>query len=245
MFAETERDLKQLVGIKHADAYFATVMTATGTGANEACLLALEPLGKGLILNNGFFARARRRSGEAERHRASRCSSRRRIARSIPRRRGAARRATRRSSGCSSSATRRAPACATRSRRSAGRASSAAACVAADVISSAYAYPIDSRPSQVDLVDRIVARRRSWRRRASASCSRRRRRSPRSKRGRPPARLLPRRRRRVREAGQPSRSRGSRSRSRSTPRSTPRARTCARSGIDAPHGAHPAPDDRR
>jgi 2-aminoethylphosphonate-pyruvate transaminase len=56
MFAETERDLKRLVGIRQPDAYFATQLTATGTGANEACLLALEPLGKGLVANNGFFA---------------------------------------------------------------------------------------------------------------------------------------------------------------------------------------------
>lgn len=55
MFAATERDLKALVGIQRQDAYFSTVMTATGTGANESCLLALEPLGKGLICNNGFF----------------------------------------------------------------------------------------------------------------------------------------------------------------------------------------------
>ncbi len=56
MFAETERDLKRLVGIRQPDAYFATQLTATGTGANEACLLALEPLGKGLVASNGFFA---------------------------------------------------------------------------------------------------------------------------------------------------------------------------------------------
>lgn len=56
MFAETERALKRLVGIRSPDAYFATQLTATGTGANEACLLALEPLGKGLVVNNGFFA---------------------------------------------------------------------------------------------------------------------------------------------------------------------------------------------
>jgi 2-aminoethylphosphonate-pyruvate transaminase len=56
MFTETERDLKRLIGIRDEGAYFATQMTATGTGANEACLLALEPLGKGLIANNGFFA---------------------------------------------------------------------------------------------------------------------------------------------------------------------------------------------
>jgi 2-aminoethylphosphonate-pyruvate transaminase len=55
MFGKTERDLKQLVGIKSLDAYFATQLTATGTGANEACLLALEGLGKGLIVTNGFF----------------------------------------------------------------------------------------------------------------------------------------------------------------------------------------------
>jgi 2-aminoethylphosphonate-pyruvate transaminase len=55
MFGKTERDLKQLVGIKAEGAYFATQLTATGTGANEACLLALEPLGRGLIVTNGFF----------------------------------------------------------------------------------------------------------------------------------------------------------------------------------------------
>ncbi|MBA3391928.1 MAG: alanine--glyoxylate aminotransferase family protein [Deltaproteobacteria bacterium] len=55
MFAETERDLKKLVGIADADGYFATIMTATGTGANEACLFALEPHGKGLLISNGFF----------------------------------------------------------------------------------------------------------------------------------------------------------------------------------------------
>jgi 2-aminoethylphosphonate-pyruvate transaminase len=56
MFKETEVLLKQLIGIERADDYYATIMTATGTGANEACLLAFEPLGKGLIVNNGFFA---------------------------------------------------------------------------------------------------------------------------------------------------------------------------------------------
>lgn len=55
MFAETERELKHFVGIQRPDDYFATVATTTGTGANEACLLALQPLGKGLICNNGFF----------------------------------------------------------------------------------------------------------------------------------------------------------------------------------------------
>jgi 2-aminoethylphosphonate-pyruvate transaminase len=56
MFKETEVLLKQLIGIKNADDYYATVMTATGTGVNEACMLAFEPLGKGLIIENGFFA---------------------------------------------------------------------------------------------------------------------------------------------------------------------------------------------
>ncbi len=55
MLATTERDLKQLLGIRDPGSYFATVLTATGTGANEACLLALEPLGKGLVVENGFF----------------------------------------------------------------------------------------------------------------------------------------------------------------------------------------------
>lgn len=55
MFADNERDVKHLVGIQETDAYFSTVITSTGTGANEACLLALEGFGKGLIVRNGFF----------------------------------------------------------------------------------------------------------------------------------------------------------------------------------------------
>jgi 2-aminoethylphosphonate-pyruvate transaminase len=55
MFTETEHELKALLGIRELGAYHATVMTTTGTGANEACLLALEGTGKGLILENGFF----------------------------------------------------------------------------------------------------------------------------------------------------------------------------------------------
>jgi 2-aminoethylphosphonate-pyruvate transaminase len=55
MFADTERDLKRLVGIQRPDDWFATLQTSTGTGANEACLLAFEGLGKGLIAKNGFF----------------------------------------------------------------------------------------------------------------------------------------------------------------------------------------------
>jgi 2-aminoethylphosphonate-pyruvate transaminase len=55
MTVETERDCKKLLGIKNADAYHATLMTATGTGANEGCMLAFEGLGKGLIPYNGWF----------------------------------------------------------------------------------------------------------------------------------------------------------------------------------------------
>jgi 2-aminoethylphosphonate-pyruvate transaminase len=55
MFADTERDLKKLIGIRAGDDYFATLQTTTGTGANEAVLLAFEGLGKGLIVTNGFF----------------------------------------------------------------------------------------------------------------------------------------------------------------------------------------------
>jgi len=55
MVTETEAQLKQFVGIQKPNDYFATVMTTTGTGANEACILAMQPLGKGLICNNGFF----------------------------------------------------------------------------------------------------------------------------------------------------------------------------------------------
>ena len=55
MFAETEQALKRLVGIQQPDEWFATHLTGTGTGANEAVMLALEPLGRGLIATNGFF----------------------------------------------------------------------------------------------------------------------------------------------------------------------------------------------
>ena len=55
MFARSEADLKQLIGIRTPEDYFVTMMTATGTGANEACLLALAALGPGVIVSNGFF----------------------------------------------------------------------------------------------------------------------------------------------------------------------------------------------
>lgn len=55
MFAATERDLKKLIGIRASGDYFATIQTTTGTGANEGCIFALEPHGKGLLVTNGFF----------------------------------------------------------------------------------------------------------------------------------------------------------------------------------------------
>ncbi|HXU01168.1 MAG TPA: aminotransferase class V-fold PLP-dependent enzyme, partial [Polyangia bacterium] len=54
--ADIERDVVALLGIRDPAAYQAAVFTATGTGANEACLLALSGLGPGLIAANGFFA---------------------------------------------------------------------------------------------------------------------------------------------------------------------------------------------
>lgn len=55
MFAATERDVKSLVGIQDGAAYHATMLVSTGTGAVESCLEALAPLGKGLVVRNGFF----------------------------------------------------------------------------------------------------------------------------------------------------------------------------------------------
>ena len=54
--ADIERDVVGLLGIRDPAAYQAAVFTATGTGANEACLLALAGTGPGLIAANGFFA---------------------------------------------------------------------------------------------------------------------------------------------------------------------------------------------
>ncbi len=55
MFVENQRDLKYLLGITHPAAYFVTILLASGTGANEACMHALGSLGLGVILRNGFF----------------------------------------------------------------------------------------------------------------------------------------------------------------------------------------------
>jgi len=53
---EIEREIPRLLGIRDAAAYRTAIFTATGTGANEACLLALAGTGPGLIVSNGFFA---------------------------------------------------------------------------------------------------------------------------------------------------------------------------------------------
>ena len=55
MLRETEHDVKTLLGIRQPDDYIAALLTATGTGANEGCMLAFERLGKGLIPYNGWF----------------------------------------------------------------------------------------------------------------------------------------------------------------------------------------------
>lgn len=55
MLETTESDLKSLIGIAEPGAFFATQITSTGTGANEACLLAVAGLGRGAILSNGWF----------------------------------------------------------------------------------------------------------------------------------------------------------------------------------------------
>jgi len=55
MFRATQEDLKSLLGIREPEAWTTAILTTTGTGANEACLLALSGAGRGLIVENGFF----------------------------------------------------------------------------------------------------------------------------------------------------------------------------------------------
>lgn len=55
MMASTDAALKRLLGIARPDDYLTAVMTATGTGVNEGCLFAMAPLGRGLVVTNGFF----------------------------------------------------------------------------------------------------------------------------------------------------------------------------------------------
>ncbi|MEZ4361766.1 MAG: aminotransferase class V-fold PLP-dependent enzyme [Kofleriaceae bacterium] len=52
---EIQSDLAHLLRLRRPEDYFAAILTCTGTGANEGCLQALSGLGAGLILNNGFF----------------------------------------------------------------------------------------------------------------------------------------------------------------------------------------------
>lgn len=55
MFAEIQVTMSELLGLRNPADYFAAILTTTGTGANEGCLQALAGLGTGLILRNGFF----------------------------------------------------------------------------------------------------------------------------------------------------------------------------------------------
>jgi 2-aminoethylphosphonate-pyruvate transaminase len=55
MFGEIQRDLGYLLGLRQPSDYFAAMLTCTGTGANEGCLQAFAGLGTGLILSNGWF----------------------------------------------------------------------------------------------------------------------------------------------------------------------------------------------
>lgn len=55
MFAETVARLKALVGLRDGAPYDVALVTATGTGTNEAALLALARLGRGAVATNGFF----------------------------------------------------------------------------------------------------------------------------------------------------------------------------------------------
>ena len=151
MFADTERDLKRLVGIRSPDSYFATIMTATGTGANEACILALEGLGKGLLCSNGFFGdrvidQATQdgiddRGPQEPPRSAARPRGDRRRARRGPVDQVGVLRQPRDPHGPEEPVRGDRPACKSRGRM-----------VAADAISSAYAYAIDIEASQCDLV---------------------------------------------------------------------------------------------
>lgn len=55
MFEENQRDLKSLIGIRAGADWFVTMLLASGTGSNEACMTAMAALGKGVIIRNGFF----------------------------------------------------------------------------------------------------------------------------------------------------------------------------------------------
>ena len=48
-------DIPALLQIRSRDSYGVATLTTTGTGANEACLMALRRLGPGLVVSNGYF----------------------------------------------------------------------------------------------------------------------------------------------------------------------------------------------
>jgi 2-aminoethylphosphonate-pyruvate transaminase len=55
MFDDNQRDLKALLKLRDSHAFFVTILLASGTGTNEAALRALSLLGRGLVIENGFF----------------------------------------------------------------------------------------------------------------------------------------------------------------------------------------------
>jgi 2-aminoethylphosphonate-pyruvate transaminase len=55
MLGEIQMDLGELLKLRNPADYAIAIMTCTGTGANEGCLQAFAGLGPGLILRNGFF----------------------------------------------------------------------------------------------------------------------------------------------------------------------------------------------
>lgn len=55
MLGEIQTDLAALLKLRNPADYAIAILTCTGTGANEGCLQALSGLGPGLILRNGFF----------------------------------------------------------------------------------------------------------------------------------------------------------------------------------------------
>lgn len=55
MLGEIKSDLAHLLKLANPEAYSFGLLTCTGTGANEGCMQALARLGTGLILRNGFF----------------------------------------------------------------------------------------------------------------------------------------------------------------------------------------------
>ncbi|MCB9560461.1 MAG: alanine--glyoxylate aminotransferase family protein [Kofleriaceae bacterium] len=55
MYDENQEDLKQLLGLRDPSAWYVTILLASGTGSNEACMQTLSATGRGVIVRNGFF----------------------------------------------------------------------------------------------------------------------------------------------------------------------------------------------